>query len=471
MRFRSSLTVCAVLASSVLPLHAVDRVEIFVTARDTGQRLRAAPAQSLVPVTPITEKEALIYVDAAKSFQTIIGIGGALTDAAADTWAKLPETKRAELIRAYYDPEAGIGYTLGRTSIHSCDFSSSSYTYVTEGDASLKSFSIAPDERARLPLIRAALAAAKGKLTLFASPWSPPGWMKDNGNMLRGGHLKAEHRDVWARYMAEFVKAYAKAGVPIWGLTVQNEPMAVQKWESCLFSPEEERDFVRDHLGPTLARSGLGDTKIIVWDHNRTWMYQRAQVILDDPAAAKYVWGVGFHWYTDDGHANTRLVREAYPKTHLLFTEACNYPYDRAKLGDWTLGEKYGRAMIEDFNNGAEGWTDWNILLDERGGPNHVGNFCYAPVHADTATGELIYTNSFHYLGHFSKFVRPGAARIVSSSTADSLATTAFRNQDGTLAVVVMNGSDRAQAFRVWVSGREAATTSPAHSIMTLKLR
>lgn len=454
-------------AAAAITLHAAPSVEIYVTAKDSNQRLSRSSAVFAAAGT-VTEKQPVVLVDPDKAFQTVIGIGGALTDASAETYAKLPPAKQAELIRAYYDPEVGIGYTLGRTTIHSCDFSSGSYTYVAEGDAALASFSIAHDQTYRIPLIKAALAAAKGKLTLFASPWSPPGWMKDNGSMLQGGKLKPEFRATWAQYVAKFLQAYTAAGIPIWGLTVQNEPMAVQKWESCVFTAAEERDFVRDHLGPTLQRQGLAATKLIVWDHNRTWLYQRAQTILDDPAAAKYVWGVGFHWYVEDGFQNERLVHEAYPNTHLLFTEGCNYPYDRTKLGDWNWGEVYGKSLIEDFNAGVEGWTDWNLLLDEQGGPNHVANFCYAPVHADTKTGELIYMNSYYYLGHFSKFVRPGARRIVSSTTTDALATTAFRNVDGSIAVVVMNAADKPLPFTLQLGGDALATESPAHSILTV---
>jgi O-glycosyl hydrolase/beta-galactosidase/beta-glucuronidase len=455
----------------LLPKAKPGDVDVYVTAKDSADLLARQQPLTLAAETTHTEKQPVVFVDAGKRFQTIVGIGGALTDAAAETWAKLPEPKRLELIRAYYDPNVGIGYSLGRTTIHSCDFSSDSYTYVAEGDAALKSFSIAHDERYRIPLIRAAIAASRGQLTLFASPWSPPAWMKDNNDMLHGGHLRPEFRAAWAKYFVAFLDAYNKAGIAIWGVTVQNEPMAVQKWESCVFTAEEERDFVRDYLGPTLAKSAFPGTKIIAWDHNRTWMYHRAQVMLDDPAAARFIWGIGFHWYVEDGFENTRRVKEAYPNTHLLFTEGCNYPFDRTKLGEWRLGETYGRAMINDFNAGTEGWTDWNIVLDQQGGPNHVGNYCYAPVHADTKTGELTFTNAYYYLGHFSKFVRPGAQRIVSASTTDVLATTAFRNVDGTIVVIVMNGSDKAQAFRLNLAGRAAAASSPAHSIITFVVR
>ena len=461
-----------VILTTAVFVQAAHQVDTYVTAQSTGQRLAQLPAVALKPTAPLTEEKQYIFVDPSKTFQTILGIGGALTDAAAETYAKLPEAKRRELIEAYYNPDAGIGYSLGRTSINSSDFSSAPYSYVAEGDKELTTFSIEHDRRYRIPLILAAGAAARGKLTLFVSPWSPPAWMKDNRDMLHGGKLKPEFAESWAGYYVAFIKAYEKSGIPIWGLTVQNEPMAVQKWESCFFTAEEERDFVRDHLGPTLARSGLGDRKIIIWDHNRTLMYERARVVLDDPDAAKYVWGVGYHWYVNDSYDNVRLVGEAYPQAHLMLTEACLFPWDRSKINEWQWGETYGTSILKDLNNGAEGWTDWNILLDETGGPNHVQNFCYAPVHADTQTGELIFMNSFYYIGHFSKFIRPGAKRIISSATIDSLQTTAFLNPDGSLAIVVLNTTANDQPFELRLANFGCTfSKSPPHSIITLVVR
>jgi glucosylceramidase len=218
--------------------------------------------------------------------------------------------------------------------------------------------------------------------------------MKDNNDMLHGGMLRPEFADAWASYFAKFIKAYERAGIPIWGLTVQNEPMAIQTWESCIYTAKEERDFAKNHLGPTLGKAGLKNKKIIIWDHNRDMLYQRSQVVLDDPEAARYVWGVGFHWYMGDHFENVKRVQEAYPKTHLLFTEGCNGPFDPARIHEWQWGELYGKSMINDFNNGAVGWTDWNVLLDQEGGPNHVRNFCFAPIHGDTKTGALTYMNS-----------------------------------------------------------------------------
>lgn len=444
---------------------------IYLTARDTDARLKPIETKALTEAAQPSEHDDCIFVDPGAAFQTVVGIGGALTDAAAETYAKLPSAQQAEILKAYFDPHAGIGYTLGRTHIHSCDFSSESYTYVREGDLALDSFDIAHDLKYRVPFIKAALATAGSKdFTLYASPWSPPPWMKTNGDMLHGGSLKPEAAGSWARYYAKFIDAYAKQGIPIWGVTVQNEPLAVQKWESCIFTAEEERDFVKNYLGPALHRAHLGETKLIVWDHNRGYMYHRAATVLDDPDAAKYVWGVGFHWYVGDHFDNVRLVQDRYPRTHLLFTEGCADRFDAKHVMDWRWGEMYGKSMIHDFNNGAVGWTDWNVLLDERGGPNHVGNFCFAPIIGNTATGELTYMNSFYYIGHFSKFIRPGARRIISSSTSDDLWTTAFENKDGRIAVVIMNATERDHDLTVWLKGAAVKTKSPRHSIMTIVL-
>jgi glucosylceramidase len=451
--------------------HPSTTARVYVTAKDTGQRLAKADDLSFVDMPQPGEKQETIFVDASKTYQTVLGVGGALTDAAAETFYKLPKDKQQEILQAYFDPEKGIGYSLGRTHIHSCDFSSESYTYVTNGDTGLKSFDISHDLKYRIPFIKEVLATAgRDNFTLFASPWSPPAWMKDNDDMLHGGKLKPEYYGAWADYCAKFIKAYEKEGVPIWGMTVQNEPMAVQTWESCIYTAEEERDFVKNYLGPTFAKDGLKKKNIVIWDHNRSLMYQRAEVVLSDPKAAQYVWGVGFHWYVGDHFENVKLVQQAFPKTHLLFTEGCNGPFDPAGIDDWKWGENYGKSMVNDFNNGAVGWTDWNVLLDEEGGPNHVQNFCFAPIHGDTKSGALHYMNSYYYIGHFSKFVRPGARRIVSSSTTDNLLTTAFLNKDKTIIVIVMNSSEKAQPFYLWMDDKAAKSESPAHSIMTFVL-
>ncbi|MFT3982090.1 MAG: glycoside hydrolase family 30 protein [Ferruginibacter sp.] len=451
------------------------KVLVYTTADSSNNRLSLVDTIEFAEKGQPFENEVTVFVDPGKSFQTFFGVGAALTDAAAETFYKMPKNVQQELLRAYFSKDSGIAYTVARTNINSCDFSSDTYTYVQEGDKDLKTFNIAHDQKFKIPFIKEATQAAGGKLNLFASPWSPPAFMKDNNDMLHGGKLKPEFYDSWALYYTKFIKEYEKAGVPVWGISVQNEPMAKQIWESCIYTAEEETNFLKKYLGPTMEKEGLKDKKIIVWDHNRDLIYQRAQTYFNDPEAAKYIWGIGFHWYEDWSggtpmYENLRRVYEAFPDKNIFFTEGCAESFNPARYNAWVLGEEYGRSMINDFNNGMVGFTDWNILLDETGGPNHVKNFCFAPVHADTKTGKLIYTNAYYYIGHFSKFIKPGAKRVAATATRSQLLTTAFRNEDGQLVVVVMNQSSINTPYSLWINGKAAQAVAAPHSISTLLL-
>jgi glucosylceramidase len=450
------------------------KATVYTTAKETNKRL--SPEANTVGFTDLVqplETQISVFVDPNKTFQTVMGFGGAITDASAETFAKMPKDKQQEILTAYYDAGKGIGYTMARTNIHSCDFSSDSYTYVKEGDKELKSFSVDHDKKYRIPLIKKAIATAGGNLTLFASPWSPPAFMKDSNTMLKGGKLKPEFYQSWATYYTKFIKAYEKEGIPVWGISVQNEPMATQTWESCIFTGEEERDFIKNFLGPTMHKEGFKDKKIIAWDHNRDMMFQRASAVLNDPESAKYVWGIGYHWYeTWNGGAqmfdNLKLVHETFPNTNLIFTEGCKEQFKYDNLNDWKLGELYGNNLINDFNSGTTAWTEWNILLDETGGPNHVGNFCYAPIIGNTKTGEVIYTNEYYYIGHFSKFVRPGAKRLACSASRSAVQAAAFLNTDGKVAVIVMNKGEEKLTYNIWIEGKALAIESLPHSIQTV---
>jgi glucosylceramidase len=448
-------------------------VMVYTSADSTNLRITNTDNLKFSVLKQPFETQTCVFVDPNKTFQTFLGIGGAITDASAEVFAKLPQNKQQELLNAYFSKDKGIGYSLIRTNIHSCDFSSDMYTYVKEGDADLKTFSIEHDKKFKIPLIKKATETAGGTLTLFASPWSPPAFMKDNKSMLKGGKLLPEFYQSWANYYVKFINSCQKEGIPVWGITVQNEPMAKQSWESCIYTAEEERDFLKNYLGPTLSKAGLGDKKITVWDHNRDLMTQRATTILDDPEANKYVWGVGFHWYeTWTGGApmfeNVGAVKELYPNKNLLFTEGCNEKFDPTKYQLWANGERYGKSMINDFNNGTVGWTDWNILLDENGGPNHVGNYCFAPIHADTKTGELIYTPSYYFIGHFSKFIGKDAKRISTLTSRSQLISTSFLNQDGQVITVVMNQSNKKVTYNLCVGTSTTEISILPHAIQTL---
>ena len=448
-------------------------VMVYTSADSTNLRLSNTGQLTFSELKQPKETQICVFVNPDKTFQTFLGIGGAITDASAEVFAKLSKEKQQEVLDAYYTKDKGLGYSLVRTNIHSCDFSSGSYTYIEEGDKDLKTFNIDHDRKFRIPMIKKAIATAGGNLTMYASPWSPPAFMKNNKNMLTGGTLLAGFYNPWALYYTKFIKAYEKEGIPIWGISIQNEPMATQKWESCLYTAEEERDFLKNHLGPIMKKEGLGDKKIIVWDHNRDLMNQRANVIFSDPEASKYVWGIGFHWYEtwaggDPMFENVGKVKEDFPSKNILFTEGCIERFDASKYQLWKNGERYGRSMINDFNNGTVGWTDWNILLDENGGPNHVGNFCFAPIHSDSKTGELIYTPSYYFIGHFSKFIGKEAKRISSVASRSQLITTSFLNKDGKVVTVVMNQTNKKIVFNLCVGTSATEVSIMSHAIQTL---
>ena len=450
-----------------------DSLTVYTTAKDTDQRLAKTGTYPFKARVQPTEGEISIFVNSSKQFQTFLGIGGSFTDASAEVFAKLDSAKQEEFLEAYYDTEKGIGYSLARTTIHSSDFGSESHTYIEEGDKSLDTFSIEKDKQFRIPLIKRATQAAGGELLLYASPWSAPAFMKSNNNMLRGGKLLPEYYDSWANYYTKFIEAYESEGMPMWGISIQNEPMATQRWESMIYTAQEERDFLKNHLGPAMEKAGYGDKNIVVWDHNRDLLTDRANVILDDPDAYKYVWGVGYHWYEtwtggDSMHDNLAAVKESYPDIQLLFTEGTVEGFREDRYQYWPNAERYARSMIKDFNIGTVGWTDWNLLLDHTGGPNHVSNFCFAPIHADTRTGELIYTPTYYYIGHFSKFIRPDAKRVSTSSSRSVLLATSFINTDNQIATVVMNETDEAIDYHFLADMQQVTLTIPARSMQTL---
>ena len=445
-------------------MSAEPALRCWFSRRDGGERLVEQAATSwLEGPAPAGSS---VFIDPERRMQTLLGFGGAFTEAAALTWQQLPAALGDDLLRAYFDPTQGHGYTLCRVPMGSSDFGLGNYAHAdVDGDFALEQFNIERDRRAILPLIHAATRVAGRPIRLLASPWSPPAWMKTTGRMNEGGQLRPECRAAWAQCYVKFIQAYAAEGVPIWGVSVQNEPQATQRWDSCIYSAEEERDFVRDHLGPALQAAGLGHVKIVVHDHNRDELVQRAGTVYADPEAAKYVWGAGFHWYVEDHFEQVQQLHDAWPDKQLLFTEGCQEggPHH----GEWGLAERYARSIIQDLNHWTVGWIDWNLLLDEHGGPNHVGNFCSAPVLADAGRNALHFQSSYAALGHFARFMQPGAQRVLCAASKQVLEVTAARNPDGSVAVVVLNRSEAAQTFALAIDGRWAEAGVPAHAIAT----
>ena len=447
-------------------------LKIYTTAKDSDLRLTLSNELTFKTAIQPLETEIAVFVNPNKTFQKFLGIGGAITDASAEVFAKLSSDRQEELLQAYFG-DNGINYNIIRTSIHSCDFSSKSHTYIDEGDTELKTFSIEKDKQFRIPMIKKAADLIKDDLVFYASPWSPPAFMKSNNNMLQGGKLRAEYYQTWANYFVKFIQAYEAEGIPVWGVTIQNEPMAKQRWESCIYTAEEERDFLKNNLGPAFDKAGFSNKNIVVWDHNRDLISHRANTIFDDPEASKYAWGIGFHWYETwtGGNAkyeNLANIRESYPTKNLLFTEGCQEKFSEANYFRWSNAERYGNSMINDFNNGTVGWTDWNILLDETGGPNHVKNLCFAPIHADTRTNKLIYTPSYYYIGHFSKFIKPNATRVSTTTSRSTIESTSFKNEDGKTVTVVMNKTNSKITYKLIVENSQVQLNIPPHAMQSI---
>ena len=436
---------------------------IYLTSKESKARIKKIPESELLHDSKTESRS--IKVDKNLTRQSILGFGGAFTEASASIYDQLETDKKNEIIQAYFG-DSGNQYNMGRTHINSCDFSLGNYALCEQEDRKLTDFSIERDKKMLIPFIKEALNKASSPIFLMASPWSPPPWMKTNDQMNHGGKLKEEFQDTWAEYYCKYIEFYERDGIPIWGISVQNEPEAVQTWDSCIYTGEEERDFIKNFLGPALKRNKYLDKKLVIWDHNRDVMVERSRAVLSDPDAAKYVWGTGFHWYNGDHFDEVQKVHDEFPDKELIFTEGCQEggPHN----GSWDLGERYDTSIINDLNRYTVAWIDWNLLLDERGGPNHVGNYCSAPIIVNTKTQELLYQSSYFYLGHFSRFFSRGDKIIEIENTSNQLLSLSCINKNGRLTTTIMNKEEDSIPF-LYDNGSEKKSYSiPPRSIITI---
>ena len=392
--------------------------------------------------------------------------GGALTEAAAYTYARMSAEKQQQLLALFFGD--GNHYNFCRLHIQSCDFALGNYAYVEDAkDTGLDSFSIERDRKYIIPFAKAALEK-NSKIQFLASPWSPPAFMKTNGEMNHGGKLKKEYYQMWADMVARYVSAYRDEGITIQQLTVQNEPAAVQTWDSCIFSVFEEAEFACRYLRPALDRAQHSDVKINVWDHNKEKILERAAESFSVEGARDVIDGIAFHWYTGEHFDALAEVHRQYPDKALIFTEGC-VEYSRFEVENQIQNaEMYAHDIIGDFNAGMNGFIDWNLILDRQGGSNHVGNYCDAPVMCDVDADTIDVKLSYSYIGHFSRFIRPGARRILVSKYSPDIETTAFQNEDGGKVLVILNRSEKEVEFVVSVEGKRSGKMKIGkHSIMT----
>lgn len=418
-----------------------------------------------VPDAPDALHTVCLYPDCTD--QTLDGFGGAFTESAAVCWQSLPDAARDALIEDCYG-STGLRYTLGRVPMASCDFSLGHYDGAVQG-STRRDFS--RDDDHILPMVQAAARCAGRSPRLVLSPWSPPAWMKSNGDRNHGGTLRPDCAADYAALLADYAAHYRSAGLDVAMMTVQNEPEAVQTWDSCLFTARQEGEFAVRYLRPALDAAGLAQVRLLCWDHNKEALLRRAAGTLAVEGADAAVDGVAFHWYTGDHFEAVALAHRRWPDKTFYFTEGC-VEYSRFDgASDLRKAEMYAHDILGNLNAGTAGSLDWNLLLDAQGGPNHVGNFCEAPLMLD-GRGGYTRKGSYRYIGQFSRYLRPGAVRLAASRWCSAVEVTAFRNPDGSRAVVLLNRTDDALPVCLADNGETplAALTLAPHTIATVIL-
>ena len=449
------------------------KFSLYKTAKNSQERLSLV---SEVVFTKSKSQKSLksIKVDSGISFQSHLGFGGALTDTAAEVLNALPSKRRSEVLESIYGA-SGLNYNIARMCIGSSDFSLKQYQYISDGDKTLSSFNVDVDRVLKFPLFKDCERIHKRAgedLLLTLSPWSPPAFMKTNGELSHGGELLPEYFDLYAKYLVRYLLDLEKEGIHPTFLSVQNEPQAVQRWDSCIYSPEQEGQFILHYLKPEIDRHKL-DVKITIWDHNRDIIVERVKDTLSIPGVSSLIWGVAYHWYCSDAYHNLSLVHEMYPDKHIFLSECCvemsNSLIDGGYFGKWSHGEKYGHDIICDFLNWSEGWVDWNIAVDEKGGPNHAANYCEAPVMVDISSKKIIYNASYYYIGHFSKFIRSGAKRIsIANPYKKGVLALSYKNPDSSIVIVIMNETDRDEQITINIDGFVGDVSLQNHSIVSM---
>ena len=454
---------------------------------------------SLTKITVFSKNEGtvLIEINPEEKFQIITGFGGSFTESSASLLNRLSAANRKKILDAYFSDQ-GANYSLTRTHIASCDFSLSNYTYAkVENDVSLENFTIEDDKSDLIPMILEAKAISREGFNIIASPWTAPPWMKDNKKYV-GGKLLPEFNDSFALYFSKYLNAYKKEGINIWGVTVINEPHGNgNNWESTLFSPKEMTDFVQNHLGPKLEKEGWGDVKILGYDQNRAGIKEWVDVMYEDEKSSKYYDGLAVHWYESTYEVFPEDLQYAHkkaPNKYLIQTEACvdsEIPhwnddawYWKKEATDWGWDwasekekylhpkyapvNRYANDIIGCLNNWVDGWVDWNMVLDIGGGPNWFKNWCVAPVIVDVNKDEVYFTPLYYTMAHFSKFMRPGAVKIGCTINHKEIITTAVKNPDGSIAVVIFNPSDEKQNISLQLNNKTKSISISAKAIQTI---
>ena len=444
-------------------------VEAWVTTADKSKLLARAPNVTWVN-GELAGVRTSIDVDTAITYQEMVGFGAAITDASA--WliqTRLSPSQREELLQELFGRTNGIGLSFTRLTIGASDFSRTHYTFDDvppgETDSRLARFSIDANRSDVLPVVKRALAI-NPDLRVMASPWSAPAWMKTTHSLIKGS-LRADAYPAFAEYLRRYVHAYQVEGVPMFAITLQNEPhFEPENYPGMRLTPMQRATLIGSHVGPLFDRAGVA-TRILDWDHN--WDEPESPLaVLEDSSARRYVAGVAWHCYNGDVAAQTP-VHDAYPEKEVYFTECSG--------GQWAPNWAdnlvwYVRTLIIGSTRGwAKGVLLWNLALDESHGP-HLGGCgdCRGVVTIDSRTGAVTRNEEYYALAHARRFVRPGAKRVGSTTAVDSLETDSFRNaNDGSTVLIVVNTGKLGRTFAVRSGDRSFRFALPAGAVVTLR--
>ena len=479
----------------------------------TGEPIVRETAVSFINEHDMTSQveQNVVGIYPAYSFQTIEGYGCAMTESACYLLSQMTEEKRSEAISAWFG-ESGVNASFVRMHIDSCDYSLSEYQSVADpiADPELATFNIDRDRKYILPIMKEVLAAAGGQVSVLLSPWSPPAQWKtapelsENdaqvyGGMQRkvdldkpgrcyGGRLKPEYYGSWAAYLVKFIQAYLNEGIPVTMLSVQNEASAATSWDSCLWSGEQEKTFLKDYLYPAMREAGLTDKiGIYIWDHNKERMIEHIDEMLQDDIY-DMIEGFAYHWYSGDHFEALAMLHEKYPRKTLMHSESCplhipgkaiafNLPFSaesipmlpeelRSRIPPFILESlkknpfevdfedavHYAHDMIGDMNHYMNRWIDWSMIVDRNGGPRHVEGGFAAPIVYEE-DGSFTKTISYHYIKLIAQTIRKGAIRLGVSRYSDEVEAAAAKNTDSSIGIVLLNKTKSPQKVYLRMNG------------------
>ena len=436
-------------------------VEFWLSRADRGVLLQQQSGTIGFTTVPNSNQE--IVVDSSQRFQEIDGFGYTLTGGSAQVIRQLPTTDRANLLQELFgNGPTSIRVSYLRISVGASDLSPTAFTYndmpAGQTDPTLANFSLGPDRTDVIPLLKEILAI-NPNIKILGSPWSAPAWMKDNGSLI-GGSLLTTNFNVYAQYLVKYIQQMQAEGIRIDAITVQNEPQHGGNNPSMVMSATDQRDFIKNSLGPAFQAAGI-NTKIIIWDHNCDNPGYPI-TILNDPDAKRYVNGSAFHLYAGDISAMSS-VKAAHPDRELYFTEqwtGANGSFD----GDFKWHIR--NVMIGSLRNWSRNALQWNLATNASFGPFTPGG-CNQCKGALTISGTTVTRNVAYYnVAQLSKFIPPGSVRIASTQTG-SLYTVAVVRPDGKKVLVVLNDGNSEQTFNIWYQSRWAAAKLPANSAGT----